>query len=193
MEMRITMVLDRLRSAHNTGNMFRIAEALGAEIAACGYTPCPPHPKLEKTAMGTDLTVPWRHFETAAEAVEFFHCRGIDRIDELYFTQSRTGTLGGLETLLRQMPVSLMVLPERDRYGWRFEEKCRALALQMPEIRWKESGGSVECDPAGTVFCRAPEIWRVDWQENGMKVCWNGREFYRQKNAGNRLECTIYE
>ena len=50
---RITIVLDRLRSAHNTGNIFRIAEAIGAaEIIACGYTPAPPHPKLAKTAMG---------------------------------------------------------------------------------------------------------------------------------------------
>ena len=66
---RVALVLDRLRSAHNTGNIFRIAEALGAEILACGYTPCPPHPKLEKTAMGTDRTVKCRHFDTAADAV----------------------------------------------------------------------------------------------------------------------------
>ena len=50
---RISVVLDNLRSAHNTGNIFRIAEATGAaEVICCGYTPAPPHPKLEKTAMG---------------------------------------------------------------------------------------------------------------------------------------------
>lgn len=70
------LILDRLRSAHNTGNIFRIAEALGAGVVPCGYTPCPPHPKLEKTAMGTDVTVPWQHFETALEAVDFFHAAG---------------------------------------------------------------------------------------------------------------------
>jgi tRNA G18 (ribose-2'-O)-methylase SpoU len=72
----LVLVLDRLRSAHNTGNIFRIAEALEAGIAACGYTPFPPHPKLEKTAMGTDLTVPCVHFETAAEAVKILHAAG---------------------------------------------------------------------------------------------------------------------
>ena len=72
----LVLVLDRLRSAHNTGNIFRIAEALGAGIAACGYTPCPPHPKLEKTAMGTDRTVPWRHFDTSEEAVDFLRADG---------------------------------------------------------------------------------------------------------------------
>ena len=70
------LILDRLRSAHNTGNIFRIAEALGAGVAACGYTPCPPHPKLEKTAMGTDKSVQWKHFESSAEAVEFLKKAG---------------------------------------------------------------------------------------------------------------------
>ena len=70
------LILDRLRSAHNPGNIFRIAEALGAGVAPCGYTPCPPHPKLEKTAMGTDQTVPWKHFECAADAVKYFHDAG---------------------------------------------------------------------------------------------------------------------
>ncbi len=66
----ITLVLDRLRSAHNTGNIFRIAEAIGAsEIIGCGYTPMPPHPKLEKTAMGSDRLVPFRVMESSLEAV----------------------------------------------------------------------------------------------------------------------------
>lgn len=51
----ITIVLDRLRSAHNTGNIYRLADAIGAkEIISCGYTPFPPHAKLEKTAMGAE-------------------------------------------------------------------------------------------------------------------------------------------
>ena len=67
---RFCFILDRLRSAHNTGNIFRIAEAVGAcEIIACGYTPAPPHPKLEKTAMGTDKLIPCRVFKTAADAI----------------------------------------------------------------------------------------------------------------------------
>ena len=68
--MGITVVLDRLRSAHNTGNIFRLAEALGArEVICCGYTPCPPHPKLAKTAMGADAMVPSRSFPTALDAI----------------------------------------------------------------------------------------------------------------------------
>lgn len=75
------IVLDRLRSAHNTGNIFRIAEAVGAaEIVACGYTPAPPHPKLEKTAMGADRLVPCRTFPTSLEAVNQLRQEGFRQI-----------------------------------------------------------------------------------------------------------------
>ena len=77
----ITIVLDRLRSAHNTGNIFRLADAVGAcEIIACGYTPTPPHAKLAKTAMGTDKYVPCRHFNTSLEAVTALREEGVEMI-----------------------------------------------------------------------------------------------------------------
>ena len=73
----IHIVLDRLRSAHNVGNIFRLADAVGAnEIVCCGYTAAPPHPKLVKTAMGTDKTVPFRSFPTAADALRELKAEG---------------------------------------------------------------------------------------------------------------------
>jgi tRNA G18 (ribose-2'-O)-methylase SpoU len=77
----ITIVLDKLRSAYNAGNIFRLADAVGAkEIIACGYTPCPPHSKLAKTAMGADETVKCRHFDTSLEAVRQLKREGIKEI-----------------------------------------------------------------------------------------------------------------
>ena len=74
----ITLILDRLRSAHNVGNIFRIAEAVGVrEIIACGYTPAPPHPKLVKTAMGTELLTPCRTFPDAASAIAQLRSEGV--------------------------------------------------------------------------------------------------------------------
>ena len=73
----LAIVLDRLRSAHNTGNIFRLADAAGArEVLCCGYTPAPPHPKLEKTAMGADKTMPFRVFPSAADAVRALRAEG---------------------------------------------------------------------------------------------------------------------
>ena len=77
----IVIVLDRLRSAHNTGNIFRIAEAVGAkEIIACGYTPAPPHPKLAKTAMGTDEMIACRTCPTSMDAVKMLRLEGYKQI-----------------------------------------------------------------------------------------------------------------
>ena len=77
----ITLVLDRLRSAHNVGNILRIAEAVRArEVLCCGYTPCPPHPKLAKTAMGTDTMVRCRHADTALDAIRILRSEGTAEI-----------------------------------------------------------------------------------------------------------------
>ena len=73
----IHIVLDRLRSTHNVGNIFRLADAVGAkEVVCCGYTAAPPHPKLVKTAMGADKTVPFRSFSTAADALRELKAEG---------------------------------------------------------------------------------------------------------------------
>ena len=73
----VTLVLDRLRSAYNVGNLFRVAEATRAEgIVACGYTAAPPHPKLEKTARGCDAIVACEVVETGADAVRMLKTRG---------------------------------------------------------------------------------------------------------------------
>ena len=73
----IHIVLDRLRSAWNVGAIFRIADtARAAEVVACGYTACPPHAKLEKTALGTQALVPSRRFDDAAEAVRALQAEG---------------------------------------------------------------------------------------------------------------------
>ncbi len=77
---KICLILDRLRSAHNTGNIFRIAEAVGAEIIACGYTPAPPHPKLARTAMGTDQMVRCRVLPDACSAIRQLRSEGYRQI-----------------------------------------------------------------------------------------------------------------
>lgn len=77
----VSVILDRLRSAHNVGNIFRLAEAVAAsEIICCGYTAAPPHPKLEKTAMGADKMVPCRVFNTAADAIDALRQEGYAQI-----------------------------------------------------------------------------------------------------------------
>lgn len=73
----VIIILDHLRSAHNTGNIFRLAEASGIEkIILCGYTPCPPHAKLEKTSRGTEKFVNFEHFQYTTDAIQSLKCQG---------------------------------------------------------------------------------------------------------------------
>jgi len=88
----IVVVLDRLRSAFNVGNIFRLAEATRIErIITCGYTATPPHPKLAKTARGCDDVVMCEHRATAADAVRELHRQGY--------------TIYGVETVAAAGPV----------------------------------------------------------------------------------------
>lgn len=49
----LVIVLDNVRSAHNVGNILRLAEAAQVEsVRLCGMTPRPPNRKIMKTAMG---------------------------------------------------------------------------------------------------------------------------------------------
>ncbi len=67
----IIVVLENIRSAYNVGSVFRTADAfLLQSIYLCGYCAKPPHKEIRKTALGAEETVEWKHFKTAAEAIE---------------------------------------------------------------------------------------------------------------------------
>lgn len=67
----VYVVLDNIRSAFNTGSIFRTSDAAGiTKLYLCGITPYPPHIKLEKTALGTLQTVPWEHRSSTVEIVK---------------------------------------------------------------------------------------------------------------------------
>jgi 23S rRNA (guanosine2251-2'-O)-methyltransferase len=73
----LVFVLDNVRSALNTGSVFRTADAfLLHELVLCGYTATPPHRELLKTALGATETVNWRHFEQTTQAVEQLKSEG---------------------------------------------------------------------------------------------------------------------
>ncbi len=63
----ICLVLDSLRSAHNVGSFFRSADCFAVDkIFLTGITPSPLTHDLAKTALGAELSVPWRHYADSA-------------------------------------------------------------------------------------------------------------------------------
>ena len=73
----LIVVLDNIRSMHNTGSVFRTADAFLIEgICLCGYTPQPPHRDINKTALGATETVDWFYTPTTLEAVQQLKANG---------------------------------------------------------------------------------------------------------------------
>jgi tRNA G18 (ribose-2'-O)-methylase SpoU len=66
----VIAVLENIRSAYNVGSLFRTADAFLLEaIYLTGYTPCPPHKEIKKTALGAEDSVASKHFRDAREAI----------------------------------------------------------------------------------------------------------------------------
>lgn len=73
----LVVVLENIRSAYNVGSVFRTADAFLIEaIYICGYSAKPPHKEIKKTALGAEETVSWKHFKTAAEAIDLLKNAG---------------------------------------------------------------------------------------------------------------------
>ncbi|MBT3207372.1 MAG: RNA methyltransferase [Bacteroidetes bacterium] len=67
----IIIVLDNVRSLNNIGSAFRTADAFLIEaIYLCGFTACPPHKDIHKTALGATESVDWKYFKTTMDALD---------------------------------------------------------------------------------------------------------------------------
>ena len=72
------VVLDNIRSAFNTGSIFRTSDACAvAHLHLCGMTAYPPNLKLAKTALGAFDYIPWTHYKRTEEALEALRAQGI--------------------------------------------------------------------------------------------------------------------
>lgn len=76
-KMPVAVVLDNVRSAQNVGAFFRTGDAFAVErILLCGITATPPLREIHKTALGAELTVPWRHYAATEECLAELKAEG---------------------------------------------------------------------------------------------------------------------
>lgn len=69
-KMRLTVVLDNVRSLNNIGAIFRTCDAFAVErIMLCGISACPPSPEIHKTALGAEESVEWSYCSSTEECV----------------------------------------------------------------------------------------------------------------------------
>ncbi|MGN8226565.1 RNA methyltransferase [Gracilimonas sp. BCB1] len=67
----LKVLVHNIRSLHNVGSIFRSADAFGvSEIILCGYSPTPPRPEINKTAIGAEEFVNWSYMEEGTKAIQ---------------------------------------------------------------------------------------------------------------------------
>lgn len=73
----LVVVLDNIRSQHNTGSVFRTADAFRVDgILLCGITATPPNREIQKTALGATESVRWEYHDSTAELVKELKSKG---------------------------------------------------------------------------------------------------------------------
>ena len=69
-KLKITVILDNVRSQHNIGSVFRTADSFFIErIILCGICAVPPAPEIHKSALGAEFSVDWQYYKNTSEAV----------------------------------------------------------------------------------------------------------------------------
>jgi 23S rRNA (guanosine2251-2'-O)-methyltransferase len=73
----IEVVLENIRSAFNVGSIFRTSDSAGiAALHLCGMTPTPENPKVSKTALGSEFSLPWQYHPNSLEIIQQRHAQG---------------------------------------------------------------------------------------------------------------------
>jgi 23S rRNA (guanosine2251-2'-O)-methyltransferase len=73
----ISAILENIRSAYNVGSMFRTSACLNLEkVYLVGITATPPHPGVEKTALGATSMIPWEKWEATLPLVQKLKSEG---------------------------------------------------------------------------------------------------------------------
>jgi len=74
----VEALLDNIRSVFNVGNMLRTADGAGIRhMHLCGITPTPNNPKLAKTALGAERSIPWTQHRDGLSAAVSLKKRGL--------------------------------------------------------------------------------------------------------------------
>jgi tRNA G18 (ribose-2'-O)-methylase SpoU len=157
----VVIVLDRLRSAFNVGNIFRLADAVRAErIIACGYTAAPPHPKLARTARGCDQVVPCERQVSAAAAVRALRTAG-------YWLCAVETAVGAAPVwdLPHRFPAAFVFGNEAQGIAPEALELCDALAC-LPALGLKNSINVGNC--AAVVLYESWRQWRQQDRTQGV-------------------------
>jgi tRNA G18 (ribose-2'-O)-methylase SpoU len=77
----VSIYAENIRSLYNVGSIFRTADgALAEKLWLCGYTGYPPRKEIDKTALGSALSVPWEHSEDGIPVLSGLKEKGVQLV-----------------------------------------------------------------------------------------------------------------
>lgn len=136
----VEILLHNIRSAHNVGSIFRTADASGAAaVHLSGYTPRPldrfgrASPGIAKTALGAELTVPWRYRVSPQAIIADARARGL-RVVGI----EQDERAADYRTLSSEAPVLLLLGNEVRGLSRALRDVCDEL-VEIPQYGSKES------------------------------------------------------
>lgn len=130
----IVIILNNIRSALNVGAIIRTADAVLAEkVYLTGYTATPEHPKVPKTSLGAENSVPWEKRENVLELLTELKNNGYSIVGlEIHPTSENFW-----ETSYKY-PVALLLGNEIDGIYPELIERCDKI-VHIPMLGQKES------------------------------------------------------
>ena len=131
----VEALLDNIRSVFNVGNILRTADGAGIRhIHLCGITPTPNNPKLAKTALGAERSVPWTQYRDGLAAAVSLRKQGL----RLWALEggSRAESLFDARAALKGPPIVLVVGSEISGVDPGILEHCeRVFCLPMEGMK----------------------------------------------------------
>lgn len=74
----LSLLTDNIIAPQNIGGLFRLADALGIQhLYLCGHSPCPPNPKIKKTARATETVVSYSQHDNAITLARELKAQGL--------------------------------------------------------------------------------------------------------------------
>ena len=130
----LVLVLYNIRSRFNVGAIFRTADAAGVnKIYLCGITPAPPHPKIDKVALGAEQFIPFEQRRQTKPILQKLHADGYTIIA---LEQSKKSI--PYNSLQPHFPLALLVGNEVSGIPDRLQSLCQS-TVEIPMHGQKES------------------------------------------------------
>lgn len=130
----LVIISDNIRSAYNIGAIFRTLDGLGkgTRFYITGISPTPENPKVHKTALDAENSVPWKYFPKLIDAISAVEQEGFT-----VFALEQTNN-SKIYTEVKY-PLKLALIVGHEQWGVNEDITEKYPSIEIPMLGIKES------------------------------------------------------